>query len=278
MGCLCFPGGGLSSVARIQTIIDQGITVICCTPTYALRLAQVAAENGIEMARSHVTAIIVGGEYGGSDEGVIAKIESLWPGARVYDHHGMTEIGSVSYACPDRPGVLHVIESAYIAEVLNPSTDTPVSPGEVGELILTNLGRWGSPLLRYRTGDRVRPEPRGKCVCGTLDLALGGGILGRSDDMVIIRGINVFPSSIDQILSDYDEILEYQVQIRETRGMHDLSLLLELKPAFSAESDVSDRVRVELRSSLTLNIPVEVVEPGTLPRFEMKAKRWIKLE
>jgi phenylacetate-CoA ligase len=276
IGCLCFPGGGLSSRDRIQTIVDQEITVVCCTPTYAIRLAQVAGENGLDTAQSKVRAIIVGGESGGSDPGVVSRIEALWPGARVYDHHGMTEIGSVSYACPDRPSILHIIESAYLAEVVTPQTLKPIRPGEVGELILTNLGRQGTPLLRYRTGDRGMPEVPGQCVCGTSDLALAGGILGRTDDMVVIRGINVFPSSIDRILNGFKEILEYQVQIRETRGLPELSLRLELNSEVRARNNVSDLVRAALRSSLTLNIPVEVVESGTLPRFEMKAKRWVR--
>src|SRR6202035_4724261 len=133
LGCMRIPAGGMSSVGRLRTILDARATVLCCTPTYALRLAEVAAAEPIVSTRNKLRRIIVAGEPGGSIPGVRSSIEAAWPGARVVDHHGMTETGPVSYGCPSRPGVLHVIESAYIAEVLD------------GELVLTNLRRVGSP-------------------------------------------------------------------------------------------------------------------------------------
>ena len=126
MGALCIPGGGMSSAARVRTILENAATVLCCTPTYALRLAEVAAEEKIDLKQSRVRTIIVAGEPGGSVPAIRSRIESLWPGARVFDHHGMTEVGPVTYECPKRPGVLHVIESAYYAEVIDPASGKPV--------------------------------------------------------------------------------------------------------------------------------------------------------
>ena len=172
LGCLCVPGGGLSSAARIRVIADNGITTLCCTPTYALRLAEVAAEEGVDLGRTTVRTLIVAGEPGGSIQAVRRQISERWSGARVFDHHGMTETGPVTYECPKQPGVLHVIESAYLAEVVEPASGKLLQPGETGELVLTPLGRIGMPVLRYRTRDMVKirrtnDEGRKECLCGT---------------------------------------------------------------------------------------------------------------
>jgi phenylacetate-CoA ligase len=126
MGCLAIPGGGMRSAARLRTIIETSATVLCCTPTYAIRLAEVAAEENIDLGASSVRTLIVAGEPGGSVPATRTHIAKLWRGARVVDHHGMTEIGPVSYGCPQRPGVLHVIEDSYIAEVIDPLTGQAV--------------------------------------------------------------------------------------------------------------------------------------------------------
>jgi len=135
LGCLAIPGGGMRSAARLRAILENSATVLCCTPTYAIRLAEVAAEENIDLAASRIRAVIVAGEPGGSVPSIRAKIEQLWPGARVFDHHGMTEVGPVTYQCPQRPGVLHVIESAYYAEIVDPATGKHLSAGETGELV-----------------------------------------------------------------------------------------------------------------------------------------------
>src|SRR5262249_25041072 len=153
------PGGGMRSSARLHAILDNQITVLCCTPTYALRLGESALEEGIDLSPSKVRRIIVAGEPGGSVRSTQARIEALWRGARVFDHHGMTEVGPVSYSCPQRDRALHVIEESYFAEVIDPASGKAVAPGDRGELVLTNLGRTGSPLIRYRTGDIVQRGP-----------------------------------------------------------------------------------------------------------------------
>jgi phenylacetate-CoA ligase len=166
LGALCIPGGGLSSTARLKAILDNQATVLCCTPTYALRLAEVAAQEGIDLSKSAVKRIFAAGEPGASIPATRARLESQWPGAKVIDHHGMTETGPVTFECPARPGTLHVIESAYFPEVIHRETGEPMPPGSTGELILTTLGRTGSPVLRYRTGDIVKTADQPVCVCG----------------------------------------------------------------------------------------------------------------
>lgn len=277
LGCLRVPSGGMRSAARLRAILDTGATVLCCTPTYALRLAEIAAEENIDLAAAKIRRIIVAGEPGGSIPSTRALIEKLWPGARVFDHHGMTEVGPVSYGCPRQPGVLHVLESAYIAEVIDQGTGIAVPPGATGELVLTNLGRAGSPLLRYRTGDVVQRAADARCACGSFELALQGGILGRTDDMVVVRGVNVYPTAVEDIVRAVDGVAEYRVEIRTDRGLVEMSIQVEPSPDHAGAASLVHRLEAGLRNAFALRIPVAIVPPGSLPRFKMKAQRWVRV-
>ncbi len=272
IGCLAIPGGGMRSDARLHAILDNRATVLCCTPTYAIRLGEAAAEDGIDLVSSSVRTIIVAGEPGGSIRATQARIEELWPGAKVVDHHGMTEVGPVSYGCPKRARVLHVIESSYVAEIIDPVTG---DPADRGELVLTNLGRVGSPLIRYRTGDIVERSKQEQCECGSFDLALEGGILARTDDMVVVRGVNLYPSAIEDVLRACDGVAEYRVEIRTDRALSELTVQVEA--AADGDHDLAHRLESALRNAFALRIPVSIVERGTLPRFEMKAQRWVRV-
>ncbi len=273
LGCLCLPGGGLSSAARLRVMRDNQANVLCCTPTYAMRLAEVAATERIDLSALAVKTIVVAGEPGGSIPATRAKLESLWPGARVFDHHGMTEVGPVTHECPQQPGVLHVIESGFLAEVIDPATG---QPADHGELILTTLARTGSPLLRYRTGDLVqRDGGDATCSCGRSDLRLRGGILGRVDDMVIVRGVNVYPSAVEEILRRHEELAEYQIHVTKSNAMAELRVEIEPTDRCADVRGLVIAIRQALEAAFSLRIPVEAVAPGALPRFEMKARRWV---
>ena len=285
LGCLCVPGGGLSSAARVRAMLDLGITVLCSTPTYAIRLAEVAAEEGIELGTSRVRTLIVAGEPGGSIPAVRARLAQLWPGARVFDHHGMTEVGPVSYECPARPGVLHVIETAYLAEIVEPASGKRLSPEQytscagvpsvTGELVLTTLGRTGSPLLRYRTGDLVRPSLQ-PCACGRTALALEGGIMGRTDDMVVVRGVNVFPNAVEDIVRACPGVAEYQVEISTHKTLTEMSLQIEPTRDCTDGPLLVRHLQRSFETALSLRVPIQLVPRGSLPRFEMKGRRWIR--
>src|ERR1700691_1030283 len=275
VGGLAIPGGGMRSAARLRAIADTSATVLCCTPTYAIRLAEVAAEESIDLGAASVRTLIVAGEPGGSVPATRNHISKLWRGAGVVDHHGMTEIGPVSYGCPKRPGVLHIIEDSYIAEVIDPVTGRPLPRGAAGELVLTNLGRLGSPLLRYRTSDIVQAAVEDRCECGTHDFALNGGILGRTDDMLVVRGVNVYPSAVENIVRGFDAIGEYRVEIQNQRTLPELSIQVEAAPAHAHDATLAHRLEAALTNAFALRIPVSVVSQGALPRFEMKARRWV---
>lgn len=275
IGCLCLPGGGLSSTARLRAILDNRVTVLCCTPSYAIRLGEIAREEHLDLSHGAVRWIIVAGEPGGSVPATRTRIEELWPGARVADHHGMTETGPVTYECPAQPGVLHVIEGACLAEIVQPGGDQPVAAGATGELILTTLERRAAPVLRYRTGDLVRRAADGRpCACGRHELALPGGILGRVDDMVIVRGVNVYPSAVEQVLRGFSEVAEFQVTVTEQRAMTELRVTVEPVAACADPRALVSRIEAALELAFALRIPVTSAPVGALPRFEMKARRW----
>jgi phenylacetate-CoA ligase len=274
MGYLCIPAGGMSTAARLRMIVDNAVTAVFCTPTYALRMAEVTREEKIDLAASSVRALIVAGEAGGSILPTRQRIEAAW-GARVFDHTGMTEIGAMSFECAARPGEgVHIIESEFIAEVIDPRSADPVDEGAVGELVLTNLGRLGSPLIRYRTGDQVRLT-RGRCDCGRSFARLEGGILGRVDDMFTIRGNNVFPTAVEAVLRSVPEVAEFRVNVREEGVLSRVDIEVEPEATVPVNG-LAERVGRAMQAALSFRAEVRVVAPGTLPRFEMKAHRFVR--
>jgi phenylacetate-CoA ligase len=215
-------------------------------------------------------ATVHAGEPGASVPSVRSRIQAAF-GARCFDHTGMTELGATGFTCQAQAGV-HLIESEFIFEVINPETGETVPPGSQGELVATNLGRLGTPLIRYRTGDLVQLDTR-PCTCGRTFARLNGGILGRADDMLIVRGVNVFPSAIEGVLREFPEVAEFRIEVSSQRAMAEVRVLLELAPGLSDASEVVDRVAERLHDRLLLRVPCEPVSPGSLPRFELKARR-----
>jgi phenylacetate-CoA ligase len=253
-GARCIPGGGLSSAARLRAMAMHRADVLCCTPTYALHLAEVAARENLP---ARVAKIIVAGEPGGSIPAIRERISHAWGGAEVLDHYGMTEVGPVAYQKEKQPGSLHIIRESYLAEVVDTRTLAAVEDGSVGELVLTPLGRIAWPLLRYRTGDLVRKNGD----------ELVGGIIGRADDMLVVRGVNIYPSAVDAVVRGIPEIAEYRVTVTKRSEMAEISLEIE-----SPDDTAAARLERALTEAFTLRIPV--VRTDGLPRFELKANRW----
>jgi len=274
MGAFCIPTGGMTSESRLALIETLEPTVICCTPTYALRLLDVASENrNRHLDSCSVRTVIVAGEPGGSIPSTRRRIESGW-GARVIDHHGLTEVGPLSYECWEAPGFLHLNETEFIVEILKPGTDQIVPDGQQGELIVTNLGRTASPVIRYRTGDIV-VRTREKCSCGRTTARLVGGVLARTDDMINVKGVNVFPTAIESVVRSFQEVVEFQTTVIARKAMRSLSVTIEVDGSIKEPSTVEHEVERKLHEALGLSISVTSVELGTLPRFDMKARRFI---
>ena len=264
LGALAIPGGSMSSEARLSSMLENDATVLLCTPSYALHLAEVAEKMGVDIKNSSIHTIITAGEPGGSVPSTRAQIENLW-GAKLYDHVGMTEMGAFGYSCEEQKG-LHINESEFIVEIINPDTLEHVEDGERGELVLTNLGRYGYPMIRYRTGDAVVYQKQ-QCACGNPKLFIPGGIIGRTDDMVVIRGVNIYPSSIESIVREFAEIKEFRIIYYTEEEMHQLKLQIE------GPEEIVPTLAKLLVKRLGLRIEVERVADNELPRFDMKAKR-----
>jgi phenylacetate-CoA ligase len=264
-GCLVVPGGGMNSLARLELLRTSQATVMFCTPSYALHLAEVARERQIDAGALPVRILILAGEPGGSIPAVRRRIEDAWQ-AQVFDHAGATEVGPWGFADVNSTG-LHVNESQFIAEFLSLDTGGPAHEGELSELVLTTLGRAGCPVVRYRTGDLVRPSWQHDRPVGFV--LLEGGVLGRADDMLIVRGVNVFPSAIEQILRSFPEVPEYRLTAHKVAEMD--QLLVEIEDHL----DQPGRVAEELRLRLGLKVEVRTVALGTLPRFEGKGARFV---
>lgn len=279
IGAMAIPGGGQDTPTRLNFIMENKPTVICCTPSYALRLAEVAEEMGYDLREAGVKATIHAGEPGASIPATRDKIAKAW-GSRVYDHHGMTEVGAISFTCTcDQPGV-HLNEAEFILEILNPETGEPVESGQAGELVVTNLGRIGMPVVRYRTGDEVKPI-FDTCGCGRNFIRMDGGILGRVDDMLIVRGVNVFPSAIENIVRRFPQIDEFQIEVYKERQMDEVNLIVEISEEKWSEEDIKvtvEKLREQLRADLQIRVACHLVPANTLPRFEMKAKRLVRVE
>ncbi len=278
LGCLCIPGGGMRSRTRLQVMLDNKISVMCCTPTYAIHLGQTARSNNIDLTDAALKMIIVAGEPGGAIPATKQRIESLWPTAAVYDHHGMTEVGPVSYPCSRMEGVLHILSASYFAEIIDPETLNATESGIDGELVLTTLGRFTSPLLRYRTGDWVKQTKQTPCACGTYDIGLDGGILTRVDDMVIVRGVNIYPAAVEDIIRSFPEIIEYKVQLRAVNDLDEMDINIEISEENLAQKNhIIDHLVQKLYDVFSLRINVAAVAVNSLPRFELKSKRWISI-
>jgi phenylacetate-CoA ligase len=287
-GAMVIPAGGLSTSSRIELLLASRATVLASTPSYALHLTELALERNLPIADSQVRTILVAGEPGGSQPAVRKMLESAW-GAKVIDHAGATELGPWGFGDSHGAG-LRVIETEFFAEFLpwSPAVSTwsadhdaidrsegempgsPVAspdalfpPAPTHELVLTPLGRFGSPLIRYRTGDLVRPifEANGFVL-------LEGGILGRRDAMWVIRGVNIYPASVETILRSECGVSEFQVRAVR-RGALD-QLEIDVEPGSIAPPQIAQI----LHARLALRVEVREVAEGSLPRSEGKAKRF----
>jgi len=275
LGCLVLAGGAMTTEQRVRQLADMGATVVASTPTYALRLAQEARKLGIDLVAGPVRRLVLSGEPAGSIPATKRLIEDQW-GAKAGDTAGMTELGTIMvFECEQQPGGTHVIEDHYVEEVVDPETGEPVGYGDMGERVVTSFGRGFIPVLRYRTRDLVVKVPHTVCGCGrTFDL-YEGGIRGRVDDMKLVRGTNVYPRAIEAIVREHEEIDEFQVRLFTVDGIRDeIEVLVEVPDPGVDRAPLLERLAGDLAGAHeALRFGVREVESGSLPRFELKAKR-----
>lgn len=271
IGAMLITGGGHNSQQRLRIMRDMKTTVLCCTPTYALRLAEVARETNFDLTDIPIRITIHAGEPGANIPTTKARIEETWS-AKCFDHAGASEVGPYSFECEHQPGGIHAIESEFIIEILDPKSGNPSLPGEPGELVITNLGRIGFPVIRYRTGDLVEfsEDP---CDCGRTFGLFKGGVIGRSDDMVIVRGVNIFPGAIENILREFKEVEEFRAEVIKHREMTDLVIDVELNNGANKAASQKN-IYNAFHYALGLRTKINIVQSGSLPRYEFKANRF----
>ena len=273
LGCLVYPVGGLSTEQRLDALRTYPITVLGCTPSYALFLAEQAGRQGIDLARETKLRITWHtGEPGASIPATKARIETAF-GVRAYDLPGLTEIAAWGFECDTRAGLTHVHEDYVYPEVLD-EQEQPVKPGERGELVFTSLYRKAMPLLRYRTRDIVQLAAR-RCPCGRTLVAFEGGVLARLDDMKKVRGIIVYPRRIEELVRPHRDVDEFQIVFRRRDGLDDVLVRLDPSPglALGERARLGETLAKDLQLGLGIRVSVEVGEPGSLPRWDHKARR-----
>lgn len=275
LGCTMIPAGSGNTERHIQMIEDYGTTVLIATPSYAMHICEVGEKLGYDWEKSTLRIGLFGGEP--CPPGLKAEIES-----RMHiictDNYGLTEVmgPGVSGECLAHRFQQHIAEDHFLWEVVDPHTGEPVEEGEFGELVLTPLDKQGIPVLRYRTHDltRVFKEP---CECGRTHARMDK-VRSRSDDMLIIRGTNVFPSQIEDVLNGIEELTpHYHIVVETVNGMDSLTVETELRPemftdSFEKLSDLQKKVAEKLKSVLLVGVNVRLVEPGGIQRTMGKAK------
>jgi phenylacetate-CoA ligase len=260
---------GALSIGTPQPTLDEvkhfAPTVLVCTPTDALRLAHMAAEQRIELADGPITLVLVTGEPGGSISSTRRRIEDQF-GARCLDVYQLIEAGVVGWGCSGRGGGIHLNADEFTIESVEPNEDRPVGDGQLGELVITSHTERGTPLVRYRTGDLVQISG-GTCACGSTSAWADGGVRGRLSERLRVRGVDLLPTSFELVVRRHPAVVDYRVKVYQVRGESEVGVQVELNGAVSSEGDlarVTSEVGEDLRRSLGLRLHVEAAPPGAL--------------
>lgn len=273
LGALTVPAGAGNSKRHVKFIMDFGTTALHCIPSYATRLAAAFQEEGINPADTTVHTLIIGAEP--HSDAQRKRIEEIW-GAKAYNNFGMSEMcgPGVAIECQEQNG-LHIWEDNYIVEIVDPITLEPVADGEVGELVLTTLNREAMPLFRYRTRDLTRFLP-GDCPCGRTHRRLAR-FQGRSDDMIIVKGVNIFPIQIEKILMQFPELAsDYLITIETVGDNDEMTIEVELAQStddFALLQNLTKEIARRLKDEILLTPRVKLVGKGVIPQTDGKAVR-----
>jgi phenylacetate-CoA ligase len=277
IGASVIPMSGGNTEKQLMLMEDFGVTALACTPSYALHLAESREKAGMDLGNFKIKYGVFGAEPW--SERMRKQIEDQW-GIKAYDIYGLSEVmgPGVANDCDARVG-LHIHEDHYYPEIIDPVTEEALPDGEKGELVFTTFTKEAFPLLRYRTRD-ISTLHREACDCGRT-LVRMEKITGRTDDMLIIRGVNVFPTQVESVLLEFGETAPYYQLIVEREGTLDrLTIEVELSPALFSDTitglaNTERRIRNRLDSVLGISADIKLVEPGNVPRYEGKSKRVI---
>ena len=274
IGAACILAGSGDSERQIRALFDFGTTVVCGTPSFMAHLAEVGRRLGQDVRQSKVRAMLLGGEPGAGVPATRRQHEALW-GAKCYDGYGSLEFQPIAWECEAQAGA-HLVEDFAIAEVVDPETGAPVPDGTPGVLVLTHLDKEACPLLRWWTGDVVVRDAS-PCACGRTHARLPGGVRGRADDMLVICGVNVFPTAVEEVVRSApgttgEYLIVLDESVRDAAGfLVGFRLKVEVLP--DAPCDLAERLRAAVRGRLQVHAVVELVAPESLPRSTHKAKR-----
>jgi phenylacetate-CoA ligase len=279
LGSMTIPVSGGNTARQVQILKDFGVTVLACTPSYALLIAETAASMGVDVRDLPLKVGVFGAEPW--SEGMRKQIEEVM-GIRAIDIYGLSEVmgPGVASECVEQNG-LHVFEDHFIIEIIDPDTLQPVPDGEQGEVVFTTLTKEGIPVIRYRTRDISRIIP-GECECGRTFRKMER-VTGRTDDMLIIRGVNVYPSQIEQVLMSIAGVApHYQVVLDKKGSMDTVEVQVEVSPDFEFDEikeleSLQRRIAGAIASTLAVSVDVRLVEPRAIQRSEGKAKRVVDL-
>ena len=279
LGCLTIPAGAGNSKRQLKLLEDFQVSAIHIIPSYALHLGTVKEELGYGADRLNVRVALIGAEP--HTEAIRKRIEDVW-GLKAYNSYGLSEMNGpgVAFECLEQSG-MHIWEDAYLAEIVHPDTGRPLPDGEVGELVITTLCREGMPLIRYRTKDLTRFIP-GDCPCGRTHRRLDR-IMGRADDMIILKGVNIYPMQVEQVLMSIPEVGQNYLIVLERDGYLDqMRVKVEVKEEYFVEDmrelkSLQSRISSRLRDEILITARIDLVEQNSLPKSEGKAQRVLDL-
>jgi len=277
IGCEVVPGGVLNTEARILKIKELRATALMATPTYVLGMADTAKTKlGIDPAKDlDIRRITVAGEPGGSIPSTRKRMEEAW-GAKVYDHAGATEIGHWGYECEAQCG-LHINEALHLVEIEDIDTGEPITgPGKKGSMVITSFDRLAHPCVRFDSKDIIEWSPVEKCECGRTFRLVPGGVTGRADDITKVKGVLLAPAAIEEVVRAIPQLGdEYEVEVTKTGDIDNITLKAELLPEYERElTPIKDELNRQLRDKTGLRFDLFFTSPGSLPRYETKAKRF----
>ena len=276
IGCEVVPGGVLETQARVLKMQELKCTAFMATPTYVLNMADVARNKlAIEPSSIGIKRITCAGEPGASIPSTKKRMEEAW-GCPVYDHVGATEIGAWGYECTFQPGGLHINEAFFLVEIEDIETGELIDePGREGKMIITAFDREAKPCIRFDSKDVIRWADY-QCECGRTFRVIDRGVIGRADDITKVKGVLLAPSAIEEVVRGMDELGdEYEVIVSKKGDVDDILLKVELRPGFQGSQDhVLASLKDQLRLKTNLGYRIELHPYGSLPRYEVKAKRF----